>query len=388
MKYYIPTLLLAATLLVACQGNKNQENEIPENLEEKRALLREKRQELSTLTEFIDKLEKAVAEQDPTMVADNRALVTTAPVERTDFKHYVEIQAAVEADDYVDVTSEVAGRIMKLTVEEGDNVRSGQLVAQLDLEQLDKQMAEVQKSLELAETVFERQKRLWDQNIGSEIQFLEAKNNKERLEKSLETLEYQRSKSKVYAPASGIVETVFLQSGEIASPGMPIVQILNPRKLKAVADVPENYLRSVQVGQTVTIEFPALGEEQKARVVLIGRTIDPANRTFKVEANLRKTHRLIKPNLLAVMFIKDKQMNDVVTVPLEMVQQEVGGKDFVYVVKEGEEGPVASKVYVKTGDSYDGSIVIEEGLEGGETLIMQGARGLADQEPLKIQKEG
>jgi membrane fusion protein, multidrug efflux system len=388
MKYYIPTLLLAATLLVACQGNKNQENEIPENLEEKRALLKEKRQELSTLTEFIDKLEKAVAEQDPTMVADNRALVTTAPVERTDFKHYVEIQAAVEADDYVDVTSEVAGRIMKLTVEEGDNVRSGQLVAQLDLEQLDKQMAEVQKSLELAETVFERQKRLWDQNIGSEIQFLEAKNNKERLEKSLETLEYQRSKSKVYAPASGIVETVFLQSGEIASPGMPIVQILNPRKLKAVADVPENYLRSVQVGQTVTIEFPALGEEQKARVVLIGRTIDPANRTFKVEANLRKTHRLIKPNLLAVMFIKDKQMNDVVTVPLEMVQQEVGGKDFVYVVKEGEEGPVASKVYVKTGDSYDGSIVIEEGLEGGETLIMQGARGLADQEPLKIQKEG
>lgn len=388
MKYYIPTLLLAALFLAACQGNKSQEGKIPEKLEDKRALLKEKRQELSTLTEFIDTLEKAVAQQDPSVVADKRALVTTAPVERTNFKHYVEIQAAVEADDYVDVTSEVAGRITKLTVEEGDNIRRGQLVAQLDLEQLDKQMAEVEKSLELAKTVFERQKRLWDQNIGSEIQYLEAKNNKERLEKSLETLEYQRSKSKVYAPASGIVETVFLQSGELASPGMPIVQILNPRQLKAVADVPENYLRAVQVGQTVTVEFPALGEEQQARIALIGRTIDPANRTFKVEADLKKTHPLIKPNLLAVMFIKDKEREDVVTVPLEMVQQEVGGKDYVYVVGEGEAGPVARKVYVTTGDSYEGSIVIEEGLQGGETLIMGGARGLADQEPLTIKNEG
>jgi len=166
------------------------------------------------------------------------------------------------------------------------------------------------------------------------------------------------------------------------------VQILNPRQLKAVADVPENYLRAVQVGQTVTVEFPALGEEQQARIALIGRTIDPANRTFKVEADLKKTHPLIKPNLLAVMFIKDKERKDVVTVPLEMVQQEVGGKDYVYVVGEGEEGPVARKVYVTTGDSYEGSIVIEEGLQGGETLIMGGARGLADQEPLTIKNEG
>ena len=387
MKYLIPTSILLALLLSACQSQE-ETNEIPEKLEDTRALLKEKRTELSRLTEFVDKLEKAVAEQDPSMVAENRPIVTTAQVERTDFKHFVEIQAAVEADDYVDATSEVAGRITKLTVEEGDNVRRGQLIAQLDLEQLKKQMAELEKSLELANTVYERQKRLWDQNIGSEIQYLEAKNNKERLEKSIETLEYQMSKAKVYAPASGVVETVFLQTGELASPGMPIIQILNPRKLKAVADVPENYLRAVKEGETVTVEFPALDQEQQARITLIGRTIDPANRTFKVEAALSKTSSLVKPNLLAVMYIKDEQIDDVVTVPLEMVQQEVGGKDYVYVIGEGEDGPLARKVYVKTGESYEGNIVIKEGLEGGETLIMEGARGLAENEPVKVKQQG
>ena len=387
MKYLIPTSILLALLLSACQSQE-ETNEIPEKLEDKRALLKEKRTELSRLTEFVDKLEKAVAEQDPSMVAENRPIVTTAQVERTDFKHFVEIQAAVEADDYVDATSEVAGRITKLTVEEGDNVRRGQLIAQLDLEQLKKQMAELEKSLELANTVYERQKRLWDQNIGSEIQYLEAKNNKERLEKSIETLEYQMSKAKVYAPASGVVETVFLQTGELASPGMPIIQILNPRKLKAVADVPENYLRAVKEGETVTVEFPALDQEQQARITLIGRTIDPANRTFKVEAALSKTSSLVKPNLLAVMYIKDEQIDDVVTIPLEMVQQEVGGKDYVYVIGEGEDGPLARKVYVKTGESYEGNIVIKEGLEGGETLIMEGARGLAENEPVKVKQQG
>jgi membrane fusion protein, multidrug efflux system len=387
MKYLIPTSILLAVLLSACQSQEKT-SEIPEKLEDKRALLKEKRNELNQLTQFVHRLEKAVAKQDPDMAAENRPVVTTAPVQRQNFKHFVEIQATVEADDYIGVTSEVAGRITKLTVEEGGSVRRGQLIAELDLEQLEKQMAELEKSLELANTVYERQKRLWDQNIGSEMQYLEAENSKERLEKSIETLDYQMSKAKIYAPASGIVETVFLQTGELASPGMPIIEILNPRKLKAVADVPENYLRAVNKGETVTVKFPALDQEQQARITLIGRTIDPANRTFKVEAALSDISSLIKPNLLAVMYIKDKQIDDAVTVPLEMVQQEVGGKDYVYVIGEGKGGPVARKVYVKTGESYNGDIVIKEGLKGGETLIMEGARSLAENEPVRVRQQG
>jgi len=387
MKYLIPTSILLAVLLSACQSQEKT-SEIPEKLEDKRALLKEKRNELNQLTQLVHRLEKAVAKQDPGMAAENRPVVTTVPVQRQNFKHFVEIQASVEADDYIGVTSEVAGRITKLTVEEGGSVRRGQLIAELDLEQLEKQMAELEKSLELANTVYERQKRLWDQDIGSEMQYLEAENNKERLEKSIETLDYQMSKAKIYAPASGIVETVFLQTGELASPGAPIIEILNPRKLKAVADVPENYLRAVNKGETVTVKFPALDQEQQARITLIGRTIDPANRTFKVEAALSDISSLIKPNLLAVMYIKDKQIDGAVTVPLEMVQQEVGGKDYVYVIGEGKGGPVARKVYVTTGESYNGDIVIKEGLKGGETLIMEGARSLAENEPVRVRQQG
>ncbi|MEQ8707259.1 MAG: efflux RND transporter periplasmic adaptor subunit [Phaeodactylibacter sp.] len=388
MKYIIPIVALLMTVAVGCQSAANEAGELPESLEEKRALLKEKRSSLSRLTQEVEELEKAVAKQDPNMVAKNRKLVTTAPVERTDFMHFVEIQASVAADDYLNVTSEVAGRILNLTVEEGDNVRKGQLIAELDLEQLDKQMAELEKSLELTNTVFERQKRLWDQNIGSEIQYLEAKNSKERMEKTMETLEFQMTKSKVYAPASGVVEDVYLQSGELASPGMPIVQLLNPNRLKAVADVPESYLRAVKQGERVKIAFPALDEEQMATVTLIGRTIDPSNRTFDVEARIVASSRLIKPNLLATMYIKDKEAKDVVTIPLEMVQQEVGGKDYVYILEDGKAGTFARKVYVKTGDAYDGRIVINSGLEGGETLIMQGARGLANNEPVEVKQEG
>lgn len=387
MKFIIPIAVLAALLLAGCKPQQVEEGRIPEKLADKKALLREKRDELSRLTEFVNNLEEAVAAQDPDMLSKNLRTVTTAPVERSDFRRYVEIQAAVAADDYISVASEASGRILKLTVEEGDAVRKGQLIAELDPEQLKKQMAELEKSKELASTVYERQKRLWDQNIGSEIQYLEAKNAVERMEKSMETLALQISKAKVYSPASGVVDRLLLQSGELASPGQPILQLLNPTKLKAVADVPESYLRAVKLGERVKIAFPALGEEQEATVSLIGRTIDSANRTFKVEARIQ-SNSMIKPNLLAIMYIKDKEALDVVTVPLELVQQEVGGKDFVYILKEEGNKTKAEKVYVKTGDAYQGRVVITQGLNGSETLIVGGARGLANQEQVQIQQEG
>ncbi len=384
MKYLIPLFVLV-TFLGAC--SQSPASETPETLEGKRALLKEKQMELKEVSNQIAQLEKEIAELDPQATAKARRLVTTGTVQRTDFRHFVEIQGSVQADDYVEVTSETAGRILRLTAKEGDYVRAGQLIGELDLEQLRKQIAEVEKSLELAKTVYERQKRLWEQNIGSEIQYLEAKNGKERLEKSLETLRHQLTKSKVYAPASGVVERELLQAGELAMPGAPILQILNPNKLKVVASVPETYLRAVKRGETVKVNFPALGLEQEARVSLIGTSIDPANRTFEVEADIQNQNGLLKPNLLAVMLIKDEEQKDVVSIPQEMVQQEVSGKDFVYIKGEAEDGPVAQKVYVKTGKSYNGNVVIEKGLEGGEELILEGARGLAENEPIKIQND-
>lgn len=384
MTYFIRLFSLLALLSLTACGQQNTNQEHPEDLAGKRALLKEKQAALKTIAAQVAQLEEEIATLDPAANGQMRRLVTTAVVERTDFKHFVEIQGSVQADDFVDVSSETGGRILRLAVDEGDVLRRGQLIAELDLEQIQKQIAEVEKSLELAVSVYERQKRLWDQNIGSEIQYMEAKNSKERLEKSMETLRFQLSKSKVYAPASGVVERVVVQSGEVASPGMPIVQILNPDKLKVVANVPENYLRAVRPGEKVRVSFPALSQEQEARVSLIGRTIDPANRTFNVEAAISNPNKLLKPNLLAVMLIMDFEQKGVVSIPLDMVQQEVSGKDFVFVKGENEKGPVARKVYVKTGRNYDGRIVIEEGLRGGEELILEGSRGLAENEPIEI----
>lgn len=373
-------------LVTGCGPAPQVENAIPQDLEGKRAYLKDKKSELQELTRLIATLESQIDSLDPNRRIEKGQLVTTIPVGRKDFKHYVEIQGSVQADNLIDVTGEAAGRIMRLLVKEGDAVRAGQLVAELDLEQIDKQIAELEKSLELATTVYERQSRLWEQNIGSEIQYLEAKNNKERLEKSLETLNFQLDKAKVYAPASGVVEREVLQSGEMAMPGAPIVQILNTSRLKVVVDVPENYLRAVRPGETVEVHFPALDQQQTARVSLIGSTIDPANRTFKVEANIAGINGLLKPNLLAMMLINDFEEKDVVTVPLETVQQEVSGQKFVYVVGNGPEGKVAQKTYVQTGRSYEGEIVISKGLLGGEELIMEGARGLVENAMIQIQE--
>ncbi|MEL6986825.1 MAG: efflux RND transporter periplasmic adaptor subunit, partial [Bacteroidota bacterium] len=304
---------------------------------------------------------------------------------KTDFNKYATIQGMISSDDVVMASSETGGRLTSMVVKEGQNVRRGQLIATVDMESVNKQIAEIEKSLELAKSVYERQDRLWKQNIGSEIQYLQAKNNKERLEKSLETVKFQLTKANVYAPISGVVDREFLMSGEMAGPGAPIVQILNTYNVKVVADVPENYLISTKRGQMVDVYFPALDEERRMRITLLGRSIDPSNRTFKIEMKASNKNGQLKPNLLAEVKINDLTEKDVIVVPLELVQQEVGGKNFIYTVGTSEDGQVANKVYVSMGESYDGNVIITEGLDETMEVIIDGARNLANGELLEIQ---
>ncbi len=384
MKYLL-SLITLFVLLVACQQEQQVDpNAIPKDLKGKKEFLKNKKAELRQLTQLIKKTE---GEIDALIPDDQkiRTLVTTTTVPVKDFERYVEIQAAVEADDMVAASSETGGRILRMNFKEGDNIRKGQLVAKLDLEQIDKQVAELQTSMTLAKDVFERQERLWKQNIGSELQYLEAKNNVERLEKTLETIEFQKTKANVYAPISGVVEMVMLKQGEMASPGMPIVQILNTNKVKVVADIPETYLGKVKSGQMVTIKFPALDKEIQAKISQLGRTIDPANRTFEAQINLPNGKGMYKPNLLASMLLNDFSAKGVPVIPVEMVQQEVSGKDYVYIKTAGEKGAVATKVFVETGENYNGEVIIKSGLTGGEEMILEGARGLAENQLIKVE---
>ncbi|MDF1867577.1 MAG: efflux RND transporter periplasmic adaptor subunit [Saprospiraceae bacterium] len=381
MKYLLYLITLLALISASSCGS---ENSWPEDIEGKKTLLTAKKDSLRTIEKDIAKLVSEIAKLEPNKKKP-RELVTLQKVEKIDFQHFIEIQGSVQSDEYVNASSEVGGRIIDLRVREGQTINKGALVAKLDLEAVQKQIAELEKSMELAVDVYERQKRLWDQNIGSEIQYLQAKNNKERLEKSLETINYQLTKAEVYAPSSGVVEMVNIKAGEMVSPGMPIITILNTYKVKVVANVPETYIKAIGRGEEVTIKFPALDTEKRARVTRIGNIINPANRTFEVEVEMANPKGLYKPNLLAIMMVNDNTYKDVPTVPIEMVQQEVSGRSFVYIKSEGADGSFAKKVYVKTGDNYDGKIVITEGLIGGEEILVDGARVVAENALIKIQ---
>lgn len=381
MKYLLYLITLLALVSASSCGS---ENSWPEDIEGKKTLLTAKKDSLRTIEKDIAKLVSEIAKLEPNKEKP-RELVTLQKVEKIDFQHFIEIQGSVQSDEYVNASSEVGGRIIDLRVREGQTINKGALVAKLDLEAVQKQIAELEKSMELAVDVYERQKRLWDQNIGSEIQYLQAKNNKERLEKSLETINYQLTKAEVYAPSSGVVEMVNIKAGEMVSPGMPIITILNTYKVKVVANVPETYIKAIGRGEEVTIKFPALDTEKRARVTRIGNTINPANRTFEVEVEMANPKGLYKPNLLAIMMVNDNTYKDVPTVPIEMVQQEVSGRSFVYIKSEGADGSFAKKVYVKTGDNYDGKIVITEGLIGGEEILVDGARVVAENALIKVQ---
>ncbi len=372
-------------LFAASCGQSGAGSEHPTDLAGKRALLQEKQTALRTLTEEIRTLETEIAQLDTTKREVQRRTVTTALVSKKDFLHFVEIPATIAATDVVYASSETGGRLLAVNVKDGENVRKGQLIARVDLETVQKQIDELSKSLELANTVFERQSRLWEQNIGSELQYLQAKNNKERLEKSLETLQLQLGKANVYAPISGVVDRVLLKTGELAGPGAPIAQILRTDEVKVIAEVPETYIKAVRKGAVVTIRFPALDEERKEKINLISPTINAGNRTFSAEVVTNNRSGLLKPNLLATMLIQDYAAPNAVTVPVELVQQDVTGNSFVFVAEKKPEGWTAKKVTVTTGESYEGQIEVTSGLQGGETLIIEGARALAAGEALQVQ---
>jgi len=379
MKNVFLFLLIISTVACQPQGQK----EAPQDLAGLKQQLILKKGELKALSDEVAKLEAEIMLKDTTLKASKR-LVTVAPAAKKDFRHYVSVQGNVESDDVVNASSEVGGRLTKMLVDEGHYVKKGQKIASVDLENLKKQIAEIEKSHELAVDVYERQARLWEKKIGSEIQYLQAKNNKERLEKSLETLNFQLSKGDVFAPISGAVDMVFLKSGEMAAPGAPIVQILNTSQLKVIADVPEDLLGSVKRGDLVDVYLPALDQKRQAKISLIGRRIDPSNRTFEIEMNIDDKSRLLKPNLLAEIRINSYTEKDALVIPLELIQQEVGGKDFVMIKEQNGSDLIAKKVYVTIGDSYEGEVIIKSGLEEGNEVIIDGARTLTNNELIEI----
>ncbi len=369
MKYYILSTL-AILLLFSCQAPEVW----PEDIDGKKTLLKEKRTELQALQADIDKLNTEIEVLEPKKV--DKAVVDLRTISPSTFNSFVSVQANVVSDDMAMASSETGGRILSVNVEEGQYVKRGNLIARVDLQSLEKQKDELVTNLNFATTVFERQKRLWDQEIGSELQYLEAKTNKERIEKGIAQIETQLAKANVYAPISGIIDREFLSAGEMAAPGAPIVQILNTSKIKIVADIPERNLQSVKRGDQVEIYFPAIDKTITERISLVGRSIDPSNRTFKIEMNTSTMGGLLKPNLLAEVKFNDLSIKDAIVIPVDIIQENVDGQKYVYVGKKDQGKTIAEKVVIETEDSYDSEIVITQGLKEGDMLLVKGHKSV------------
>ncbi|GAB5538651.1 MAG: efflux RND transporter periplasmic adaptor subunit [Salibacteraceae bacterium] len=313
-------------------------------------------------------------------VAGNVTPVTTINLTPTDFSHYFTVQGVVEATQNAQLFPEVAGRITSIPVSEGDKVSKGQTLMTLDNRVVSNQISEIKSRLNLAKTVFEKQKTLWDQEIGSEIQYLEAKNNYESLQRNLETVQAQQSMYVVSAPFSGIVDEIIPKVGEMANPAMPAFRLINMDDVYVKADVTERYLDKIKAGDSVRVFFPSLNHETMTTIKRLGNFINPNNRTFKIKMELPNEERKLRPNLLAEISVRDYHVKGAVTIPTDLVQLTPTGQEFVYTIEEG----IAKKKEITTGVSHDGMIEISSGLTGSEVLINKGARSIKDGDQVEI----
>ncbi len=362
------------TLVMSCSSDKGGD---------KRTQLDKLKKQEVEISEKIKTLEKEIAAESKTSENIKERMVAVTTLEMKPFKHYVEIQGRVDATENINVSPKMAGLVTKINVKEGDEVHTGTVLAEMDDQVVKQSIEEVKNALSLATTLFEKQKNLWDQKIGSEVQFLTAKNQKESLEKKLATLDEQLDMSRIKAPFGGTVDLVSLRVGQGAMPGLPSIRVVNLSKLKAKADVAEAYASKVKVGNDVVVVFPDLNKEIKATISFVGTVIDPLNRTFTVEVKLDGNVPDYHPNMIAVLKIIDYKRDSSFVVPINVVQNSEEGKYLFLAVKENGK-TVAKKQMVSVGLSYNGETEITNGLSSSDQIITTGFQDLNNGELLKF----
>jgi RND family efflux transporter MFP subunit len=284
----------------------------------------------------------------------------------------VELTGSVLSKKNVSISAETAGRVLEVPVIDGMYVNEGAILAKIDAESIQRNIEEMENNLELASTIFQKQERLWNQKIGTEIQYLEAKNRQAGLEKSLASMKTQLEKALVRAPFGGTVESVDVRIGELVQPGVPMFQFVGGSDLYIQADVSESFVGVLSKGDSVEVEIPSIGKSIKTRVASVGGVINPNNRTFKVEVFV-PNHSDLKPNMISVLKINDYQNKETVMVPAHLILADTKG-DYVFIV----ENEVAKKKYVTRGLTYNDQTEIKEGLTGTETIVDKGFREVGD----------
>ncbi|WKN31200.1 efflux RND transporter periplasmic adaptor subunit [Porifericola rhodea] len=348
---------------------------------QKKQQIQEYKQEIKDLQSKVKALEQEVAQADPNYAAADRnaTLVTTIPVKQETFRHFVEVRGEVTSRQNVTISAQVPAMVNRVPATKGQVVRKGEVLVVQDAETIRTNIAEVQTSLELAETRFKRQSNLWDQNIGSEFQFLEAKNAKESLERKLSTLNAQLNDYIIRAPFSGTIDEVFVKEGEMAQPGVPMVRLVSMNDMYIEADISETYLGQFKKGDSVEVVLPSLNEEINTTISAVGQVINQNNRTFTIEVKIPSSENKLKPNMLAELRLKDFEKSDAFVVPTNLIQSDNQG-DFVYVAvqESGTDKFVADKKHIQRGKTYNNETMVKTGLSGDERIIDQGFRNVAE----------
>lgn len=384
MKYIITSLSLF--LVLACGDTKNTsvEDVIASNdlekIRNKKVSLDQEQQEIASQLKL---LEAKIKELDP---LQKIPLITTIKVKDTLFDHYVELQGSVTTKQNVVISAEYGGVLRKVYAKEGQKVGKGDILAKIDDGGLSQQLAQLKIQTDLAKTTYERQKRLWEQNIGSEIQYLQAKTAYETQHEATNQLAQQLAKTVVRAPFSGTIDDVITDEGSVVSPGQsPLFRIVSLTDMYIETDVPESYITTINEGKAVEVQLPVIGKTINTKVSQASDFINPANRTFKIQVPLSNKDNLIKPNLTAKLRINDYTNKEAILIPQSIISENANGEQYVYIITDKQDSVAKSKrVIIQTGKTQGDYIEVLSGLESGDEIIDEGARSVKDGQEVKI----
>ncbi len=363
--------------MIACGSTSNTES--------KKAELANLKTELNEIKNKITTLENELAnDKNNSSTTAYKTPVIIKELSFEKFNHYIEVSGNIEAVNIAYISPELGGQIKEIYVKEGERVHKGQKLAKLNSSTIDKNIDELNTAIEYATIIFEKQKKLWDQKIGSEIDFLTAKNAKEGLEDKLGSLKAQSELLIIKAPFEGIIDDIIQKEGELAAPGVQMMQLVNLSKLYINADVAESYLPVIRKGDRVELSFPNYPDlAMTVPVHRIGNIIHPQNRTINLQLQFNNKNEQLKPNGLAIIQINDYSTDEALIVPSIVIKQDVKGS-FLYVVKKQGKSLVAKKQYVKSGVFYKEQSMIISGLKTGDKVIVEGYNQISDGSEIEV----
>ena len=370
-------IILIATLsilLFSC-GKKEDNTNIDSLIASKNLVsIKAKRAELQTQ---LTKLDDAITLLD--IKKSEEALVSVSVVKDTVFSHYLEVQGNVDTKENLIIYPQFSGILNTVNVIAGQKVSKGQLLGTIDDGGLSQQLAQMETQMALAKTTFERQKRLWDQKIGSEIQYLQAQTNMISQQKAVSQMKAQLAKTRIIAPFSGVIDELITEKGQVVGPGQGLMRIVNLNNMFVSTAVPESYIGKLKVGAVVNVYLASLGKTYAGKIRQVASNINPNNRSFGIEVSIPNTENLLRPNQVAKLKIIDYTNANAIVVPSNVIQVDGNGDQFVFEATSiKDKTGIAKKVIVKVGKTSENFTEILGGLDPKTVVVSDGVNTVSD----------